>query len=298
MMGKLARIAKRHRMPVWKALVCEGLVRAWQRPSLRAVLRLPFRKREPDGWIFVVGSYNAGTTIVKDVIFAHPQVAGMPVEGDILTDALDDFETGQFPRGMYANRDRILADRAAPPPDANRLRADWAPWIRSGQRFLEKAISHSMRIPHLRAAFPGCRFVCVVRHPEDVAAGIRKRSRPAAGGEYQQEFLDQQWAFFYRTILEDSLPEDTIFCSYEHFIRNPAAETARLHEELGLPAVELRHEQGVLHIGAVERGIRPLPIERDVPADGREQIVETLAQIEKVAAAGKGTSAAGEDVGP
>jgi len=279
-MGSFSRIAHRHRMPLWKALVFELFVRAWSRPSLRSVLRIPFRAREPESWIFVVGSYNAGTTIVKDVILAHPQVAGMPVEGDTLTSALDDFESDAFPRGMFANVERIRAARVGAPPSADRLRADWAPWIREGHHFLEKSISGSMRMPHLRSIFPGCRFICVVRHPQDVASGIRKRSHPAAGGAYETKFLNQQWAFFYRTMLEDSEPEDTAFCSYEEFIRHPAAEATRLFGALGLVSVNLRYENGVLHIGEIARGIRPLPVERDVATNARQQIVETLSALE------------------
>lgn len=278
-MSKLARIAKRHRMSPGKALFYEALVRAWRYPVLRSVLRIPFGTRQPKAWIFLVGSYNAGTTIVKNAILSHPGVAGMPVEGDIMTSVLDDFESGDFPRGMYANKDRIEADRAGAAPDAKQIEKDWSPWIRRGQRFLEKSISNSLRMPHLRKAFPGCRFVCVVRHPEDVARGIRKRSQPKAGGEYQNDFLDQQWAYFYQTMLDDSQPQDTVFCSYESFIQSPAEEVERLFKELELPTVPIRHEGETLHVGAVQHRIRPLPIERAVEDNAVQQLKNHLAVI-------------------
>ncbi|MCP4772062.1 MAG: sulfotransferase [Planctomycetes bacterium] len=280
-MSKLARIAKRHRMPLGKALLYEALVRAWRFPILRSVLRIPFGSRRPKAWIFLVGSYNAGTTIVKNAILSHPDVAGMPVEGDIMTSALDDFESGDFPRGMFANKERIMADRAGAAPDAQQLEKDWSPWICPSQRFLEKSISNSLRMPHLRTTFPGCRFVCVVRHPEDVAKGIRKRSRPQAGGEYQNDFLDQQWAFFYETMLNDGQAQDTAFCSYESFIQNPAEEVTRLFQELELSPVPIRHEGEVLHVGTVPHRIRPLPVERTVHASAVEQLKEHLAVIEE-----------------
>lgn len=280
-MSRLARIAKRHRMPLGKALLYEVLVRAWRYPFLRALLRIPFGSRQPKAWIFLVGSYNAGTTIVKNAILSHPDVTGMPVEGDIMTSALDDFESGEFPRGMYANKDRIEADRAGAAPDPKRIEKDWSPWIRSDRRFLEKSISNSVRMPHLRTAFPGCRFVCVVRHPEDVAKGIRKRSRPKAGGEYQDDFLDQQWAYFYETMLKDGQASDTVFCSYESFIQDPAVEVERLFRALELPEVPIRKEGESLHVGSVEHRIRPLPVERAVDADAVQQLKDHLATIKE-----------------
>lgn len=279
MSGRLDRLARRHGTTRGRALFAEAMIRAWTVAPVRALLRPFLARREPGGWIFVVGCYNAGTTIVKRAVMAHPQVVGMPVEGDTLTSHLHQFEDGGYPRGMFANREAILAARAAAPPDPARLAADWAPWIREDRHFLEKSISNSMRMAQLRAAFPGCRFVAVVRDPEDVATGIRRRSRPANGGEYADDFLRGQWSFFYRTILEDADPEDTVFCSYEGFIQDPAGETTRLHAALGLPAVEVEHQEGRLSIAGQDLSIRPLPVERVAWSDGRRQAEETLARL-------------------
>ena len=262
-----------------RALMREGFVRAYQRRWLRPFLRIPYRACEPQGWIFMGGSYNAGTTIIKNAVLAHPQVAGMPVEGDVLSGAFTDFEQGGFPRGMFANQEWIDAERASGSLDAAAIRSDWAPWVQPDQFFLDKAIANTVRIPLLRRAFPGARFVGVVRHPEDVSAGIRKRSRPASGGEYEQQFLDDQWRYFYRTLLSDA-ESDTVLVSYEAFIESPVSELERLYFELGLPAMDMSWDGGTLCVGDCALSIRPLPVERPAFSSARMQIEHELEQMQ------------------
>ncbi|MAW61820.1 MAG: hypothetical protein CMJ94_13460 [Planctomycetes bacterium] len=276
-MSKLDRLARRHGTGRWRALASEAFVRAYQRAWLRRLLRAPYRAQEPRGWIFMGGSYNAGTTIVKNAILAHPQLAGMPVEGDILSGAFPDLERGGFPRGMYANRELIEAERAQGRLDSEAIRSDWAPWVVKEKYFLDKAIAHTVRIPQLRAAFPGARFVGVVRHPEDVAAGIRKRSRPASGGEYELSFLHDQWRYFYRTLLRDA-GEDTVLVSYEAFIESPAAQLAEVFAALELPVPALAWDGERLQVGARSLNIRPLPVARPLFPSARAQIEHFLSE--------------------
>lgn len=264
---------------MWKALPYEAFVRGYQKPWLRSVLRAPFPSRLPRGWIFVGGSYNAGTTIIKNALIAHPSVRGMPVEGDILSAAFPNLEVGGYPRGMYANREQIDQERATGQLDLRQICRDWSPWIRSDHDFLDKSIANTVRIPQYRRAFPGARFVMVVRDPEDVARGIRKRSRPSGGGEYSDEFLDQQWHYFYSKLLHDAAA-DTTFCSYEAFIRSPQAETERLYRELGLEPVPMSVQGEQLTIGAAQLQIRPLPREREEYASALDQLQAGLARIE------------------
>lgn len=279
-MPSLARIARRHGMPIWKALPYEAFIRGYQKPWLRGILRAPFPSRVPLGWIFVGGAYNAGTTIIKNALMAHPSLRGMPVEGDCLSAAFSNLEIGGYPRGMYANRDQIERERQSGQLDAHRICRDWSPWIRSDRYFLDKSIANTVRIPQFRRAFPGARFVMVVREPEDVARGIRKRSRPARGGEYSDEFLEKQWHYFYACLAQDA-EADTVLCSYEAFIRSPLAETERLYRELGLEAVPMNMEGEQLTIGSANLQIRPLPREFEEFASAQDQLQAGLARIEQ-----------------
>ena len=44
--------------------------------------------RNPRQWVFVVGCYNSGTTLLHDVPANHPDVAHLPREGQYCTDQL------------------------------------------------------------------------------------------------------------------------------------------------------------------------------------------------------------------
>jgi hypothetical protein len=39
-------------------------------------------------WIFIIGCYNSGTILLEQIIRQHPAIAGLPDEGQFLTDAL------------------------------------------------------------------------------------------------------------------------------------------------------------------------------------------------------------------
>lgn len=269
MFKQISRLTDRHKMQVWLSILYEAYIRGYQVSWIRPILRIFFRAKLPLGWIFACGSYNAGTTLVKNVLLAHPEVCGLPVEGDTLSSEFPDFEIGGFPRGMYANRRKI--ETANDPLNFRLICGDWKPWIRSGTYFLDKSISHAFRLPQLRSAFKGSRFVVIVRNPEDVAKGIRERSRPFTGKEYEAQFLDEQWLYFYTRLLQDA-KADTIFCSYEMFIASPVAETKRLYEFLGLKPVSIKIKGDSLAIGDRSLHIRPLPADYRISATALDQL--------------------------
>lgn len=252
-------------MPVIKALFYELFVRAYRLAFLRIILRLFFKKRAPKGYIFLVGSYNAGTTIVKNAVSAHPDVSQAPVEGDVLTSGLINFEQGGWPRGLLGNAPTIARYRNSDELNAESIESDWRPWIKENKFFFEKSISHSVRIEQLRKAFPGSRFICVVRQPEDVVKGIIKRSKPASmaanilgSNTYPKKFLMLQWAYIYRLILLDSQPQDTCFYYYEEFIDSPVETVLSLFKFLGLSDTKVDFNNNKLTVDAESFNIRPL----------------------------------------
>lgn len=37
----------------------------------------------PDKWLFVVGCYNSGTTLLAEMLSRHPNISGLPTEGHL-----------------------------------------------------------------------------------------------------------------------------------------------------------------------------------------------------------------------
>lgn len=263
--GSIQRLAQRHMMPIWKAVPYEVFIRLYENKYFRLLSRLFFSKETPKGYFFLVGCYNAGTTVVKNAIAAHPDVSMAPVEGDMLTDGLSSFEEGGWPRAMYGNLYRIAQHRKNDELDVDALISDWRPWIKSNKYFFEKSISQSVRIKLLRKTFPQSKFICVTRDPGSVVKGILKRSHPRevarrilGGAEYPESFLYKQWAFIYECILSDYCADDTVFCQYDGFIESPVKTVQKLFSFLGLRDVEVIFKDGVLEIDGVPILIRPL----------------------------------------
>ena len=276
----------------YMALPYELFIRLYRKKHYRRLLKLFFSKQNPEGWIFLVGCYNAGTTIIKDSIATHPNVTTPPIEGDVLTSYLSNFEDNGLPRGMFGNSYLITRHRQKGILDADAILSDWRPWIKPGKYFLEKSISNSVRINLIRRTFPGAKFVCVVRNPTDVVKGIQKRSQPHglaskifSGCVYPDSFLLRQWAFIYKAVLEDK-ETDTAFVSYEDFVNNPAANIRKLYQFLGLPAVEVNFENDELLICGrklkIRTPIETLSIDSDLQQMLENRIWEIDNQLRKI----------------
>lgn len=282
----IRKIAKRHGMPIYKAIGYELFIRSYRKCLLRFFLKLLFNKKKPLGWIFLVGCYNSGTTVLKNSIAAHPDVVTPPVEGDVLTTHLSQFEDGGWPRGMLANSYLINQHRQNDTIDANELESDWRPWIKTNRYYLEKSISLSVRIKLLRKAFPGCKFVCITRDPQAVIEGIGKRSVPGqqaqtitGSSQYSDKFLLNQWAYIYNLILEDSNDNDTIFFSYEEFIASACDAVEELYRFLGLSNVPISYENNTLKIADSKILIRPLNKKHESIKDPKIFLKENIAII-------------------
>lgn len=262
----ITRILKRHNIGFLRSIVYELFIRLYTISFIRVVLKRFFSFSKPERMVFVLGCYNAGTTVVKNAIGLHPEVTMAPVEGDSLTSQLPSHEDGGWPRCMMANYSSVIAERSENEICSEKLLSDWRPWVTSGKVYLEKSISNTVRIPLLRKAFPGCQFVCVTRSPEGVVKGIKKRSSPGSEAQvvlgskvYPDNLLLRQWSQFYEFVLDDYShnSSDIHFCSYEKFIDNSVTEFESLIDFLNLKSVQLSFEDNTLIVEGESLAIHP-----------------------------------------
>lgn len=263
--NKFKKLSSRHEMPIVKSFFYEAYVRMYRySPAFRSLSRLFISTKTPKQIFFIVGSYNAGTTIVKRAIAAHPSIASLPIEGDLLTSELSNMEEGGWHRCLYGNKEQVNNYRKSVDIDAEKLFKDWSPWIKKDQYFLEKSIANSIRIKQLRKAFPDCKFINVIRSPDGVINGIKKRSKPTdearkklGSDAYPDKLLYCQWSYIYGLIRLDSKPEDTFDISYEKFIDNPESSTKAIFDFLGIDANDIEFKANTLMIGSKKLYIRP-----------------------------------------
>lgn len=255
----------RHNMSLMNSIAYELFIRLYKVWFLRLIFKALVNNNEPKRMDFVVGCYNSGTTIIKDVIAAHPDVCSAPIEGDQISDSINDNEYKIAPRAMVANVCKVLNERRTGEVNSDELISDLRPWIKKGKIFLEKSISNTVRIKNLRRAFPSSKYICVTRNVDGVVRGIKKRSKPEGilrdvlGSEsYPDTLLIRQWIMLYSLVLKDYSDsyDDMHFVSYEMFLSNPVNETKKIFEFMGLNHIEVELEGEFLTIGQSSFHIR------------------------------------------
>lgn len=145
--------------------------------SVRVSLAAPVSPRK---WVFLVGCYNSGTTLLAKLMGGHPEISALPEEGQYLTDQLvKDYALG-LPR-MWCKSEpdfRWLEDHTG--PDINRIKKEWAIRLPANPEIvLEKTPANIARMRWLQRHFSTSYFVAIVRNGYAVSEGIRRKAEPA-----------------------------------------------------------------------------------------------------------------------
>jgi len=191
--------------------------------------------REFDHYIFVCGLHRSGTTLIEQRLQAAFELCSLegPVpenEGQHLQDVYPAarehggpgwFAFSEAMRTPVPTRDEADRHRA-------RLLSCWTPFVKGeGNTLLEKSPPNLLKIPYLRAVFPGAKFIIMTRHPVAVAMATQKWSRSSI------RELVQHWGQAHSFALADRGP-DCLHIRYEDFCENSEAETARMGAFCGL----------------------------------------------------------------
>lgn len=133
----------------------------------------------PDKWVFVVGCYNSGTTLLSELLGSHPSVSALPTEGQFITDQfVKDYAIG-LPR-MWTKREeifRMTEDDVG--PDPIRIKKEWGLRLdRSKAVLLEKSPPNAARTRWLQYHFENAFFIALVRNGYAVTEGIARKASP------------------------------------------------------------------------------------------------------------------------
>lgn len=208
-------------------------------------LAAPFgRILNPDRWIFIIGCYNSGTSLLQAVLASHPGVHGLPTEGVALTDALPRPEEEGWTRMWQACEEAMRVN----PEDeqrARRIRRQWSLLYPAGSsNLLEKSIANATRIPFLEAQFRPAHFVYIVRNGYAVAEGIRRKARPRQWGNsryddrYPIELCARQWRRTDEVVTTAKSDVDRFLTvRYEAFAEDPSGVVDQITTFLSLPSL-------------------------------------------------------------
>ncbi len=201
------------------------------------------RAVKPKRWVFVLGCYNSGTTLLDHLLGQHPEISNLPSEGVDLTRGLPAPEAFGWPRLWYKCHEEIEVAFQLSCPDPQRITKDWSFWFdRKAPVVVEKSIANSLRIEWLNRNFNNPLFIWIVRNGYCVAEGIRRRSALSAsipaeyhGQGYPIGWCAQQWIENNRLIESKiSTMKNVVRLSYEDLVSNPEKSLLNIYSHLPL----------------------------------------------------------------
>jgi hypothetical protein len=255
-----------------------------KRRLLRRLLTPFGRELCPQRWIFVVGCYNSGTTLLRDLLGRHPQITCLPSEGVRLADGLPRPEDVGWHRMWSQCVDVVRLDPRAADAEARaaRIRRQWSLAVPgAATNVLEKSIANAARLPFLEAHFRPAWFVHLVRDGYAVSEGIRRKSEPRRfghdefGDRYPIGLCARQWRASLETAAADREQlQRFLEIRYEKLSAEPAATLAGITEFLELPPLPDTEWRGQFDVHGVRSGIR------DMNADSHLRL--TAADLDEV----------------
>lgn len=210
--------------------------------SLRQKIRLNFNAwfgptPHPEKWVFIVGCYNSGTTLLHELLARHPLIGSMPDEGQFYTDQLPLPKAMGLPR-LWALRPELfyLDEDSECDIDIVRLKKQWGARYNYVARpvLIEKSPTNAARTRWLQKHFEHAYFIGIVRNGFAVAEGIRRKAN------HSIHDAALQWARSNEVMLRDfALLDHKKLIRYENLTANPEEILGDILAFLGLPNVEL-----------------------------------------------------------
>ncbi|MEZ6243570.1 MAG: sulfotransferase [Phycisphaerales bacterium] len=212
----------------------DEIIEAWTAQRLRAMPPGRDTSRKPT---FIVGMPRSGTTLVENILDAHPDIHAA---GELML--IPNIYTAHFPKGKpLADQLKRFSERDAAAASSQYLSALDA--IAPDARFvIDKRPHNFIYLGFMALLFPGARFIHTTRDPRDIGLSC-----------YFRNFLhafawttDLRWiASFYavyarlmhhweRVIPESGLPFEMIELRYEEVLADQESASRRLLDFLGL----------------------------------------------------------------
>jgi SAM-dependent methyltransferase len=178
----------------------------------------------PQKWVFVVGCYNSGTTLLHDILATHPEVGSMDNEGQFnQTELLRPFDVGLG--RAWSKRPELFRMDETTRSDVNvrRIKRQWGARYNFPERpvLLEKTPVNGARVRWLEREFENAHFIAILRNGYAVAEGIHRKAGLPLGE------AARHWALANEIMLAD-LPHvrHSLVVRYED-LTNATDETVR-----------------------------------------------------------------------
>ena len=223
---------------------------------------LKFSNVEPGKWLFIVGCYNSGTTILKDVVGAHRSISTLPREGAKFSDMLPRPEDLGWQRMWVGCKDHMempLDEEKRSKGMVNAIKLDWSPWWNKGRVcYLDKSVSNTTRMEWIDRYFDNAYFLAITRDPIAVVEGIRRKASPQGklrnqlcSDSYSVDMAIEQWLDANERILNcEQTISNSMRIKYEDFVVDPVGHLGNIWKFLELDDQKASFENGHLSINS------------------------------------------------
>lgn len=158
------------------------------------------KELQPEKWVFIVGCYNSGTTLLAEIFEKHPQLAVLPDEGVMLTNQLPRPEDFGWRRMWCECEPQMQIDKNKAPKAARIIKKQWSHFVKRNPKIVvEKSIANATRMHFFQEHFPNSYFIYIVRNGYAVAEGIARKAvvmeerQAELGTHYPIEYPAKQW---------------------------------------------------------------------------------------------------------
>lgn len=192
-------------------------------------------------WVFLVGCYNSGTTLLAELLAQHPSVSALPTEGHFITDEfVKDYDIG-LPRMWVEREDLFRLTEEDQGPDPLRIKKEWAMRLDLSKAvLLEKSPPNTAKVRWLQEHFENAHFVGIVRNGYAVAEGITRKADPRhLPDSWPIEMSAYQWKRSNEILEQDAKHlKRFMWVKYEDLASDTVATLNQITDFIGIPDFE------------------------------------------------------------
>ena len=195
---------------------------------------------DPTGPILVLGMPRSGTTVLDRMVSNHSQVTSIGESmlfAHLLKTACGSTSSSLLDAAVI----EALADRDLLCETGRAYTERLSLAVEPAVRFLDKFHLNILLAPHLAAALPQARLLCVVRDPLDTIVGNFRQLFEFRSTIYSYSLDIAAAAEFYvrfrriTDLMQAASPERFAVVEYERLVANPEREARRIFQFCGLP---------------------------------------------------------------
>lgn len=228
----------------------------YKKKYIRKLMSQFQQTKYPKKWVFIVGCYNSGSTLLQRLVSYHPEITTLPKEGVIFTDELIRPEEFGWTRMWAECQEKIELKPEKNPEKARQIVKDWCLLFNKKKDiYLEKSISNVPRMQWFDINFDSAYFIGIIRNGCPVCEGIRRRAKPGKNlnkfntDVYPIELPCKQWKTANQVMFKQAEKVKKFhLVKYEELVADPVPTLTQLFNFIGIEQPEMKLENQILWI--------------------------------------------------